>query len=288
MLNSILAVTICAPDPAAAEAAYNRYLSYETVDRNPISPQLAARWNAPRMAGRASRLMRPASGEPVFLRFVEAEPAAAYSPMKTAGWNAVELLVASPDALAETLAHSPFRIIGPPRGLSSNEAIRAMQAIGPAGELLYLTCIPPGESAYNLQSAKSEVDRAFIVVAGGQDLSAMRAFYAEHLKLPVSPPMGVRVSVLSNAYGLEAERLHDLSVVRLPASCLIELDQYPSEAWPRPCRAGELPPGIAAVALNAASLGDFEGVAIPDQPYNGRRVGLVTGAAGEIIELVAE
>jgi hypothetical protein len=289
MLTAILAITHCAPDLAAVEAAYCTYFQYRAVARAPVSAELARLWNAPRMAGRESLLLQPASGEPVFLRFVEAEAVPGYAPMRTAGWNATEILAASPDEMAARLDNSPFRIIGPPRGLSSNPAIRAMQVIGPANELLYLTSIPPGESAFGLESAKTEVDRAFIVVAGGRDLTALREWYASRLGLAVSAPVGVRISVLSNAYGaygMDAEQLHDLAVVRLPGRCLIELDQYPREAQPRPRREGELPPGMAAVSFEADSHGGHESCPIPDAPYAGRRVALLTGAAGELIELV--
>ena len=91
--------------------------------------------------------MQPESGAGVFLRFVQAAPVAGYGPMKTFGWNATEILVQDPDALAEQLADSPFKIVGSPMNLSSNENIRAMQVVGPANEVLYLTRIPPGGAA---------------------------------------------------------------------------------------------------------------------------------------------
>ena len=43
------------------------------------------------------------------------------------------------DALAAELASSPFRIIGGPADLSFSDQIRAMQVVGPAREVLYLT-----------------------------------------------------------------------------------------------------------------------------------------------------
>jgi hypothetical protein len=232
--------------------------------------------------------MQPMSREPVFLRFVQSRPIAGCAPMKSFGWNATEILVEDPDALAVKLAASPFKIIGEPRSLSSNEQIRAMQVIGPANELLYLTRIPAGESAFNLGSAKTEIDRVFIVVAGGKDLQAMREFYATTLRTPVSEPIGIRVSVLSNTYNMNPEHLHKLSVVKLPRSFLIELDEYPPGAIERPAREGELPPGMATVSFNVGSLGGFEAesIVVNETPYDGRRVAVVAGAAGELIELV--
>ena len=134
MLQSILAVTICAEDLPAVEAAYSNYLNYRVVERGTVSAALAAHWHAPAMTGRAWLLLQPASGAPVYLRFVQQTHVAGYAPLKTYGWNAAELLVQDPDALAEGLAASPFKIVGPPRNLSSNDNIRAMQVVGPAHE----------------------------------------------------------------------------------------------------------------------------------------------------------
>ena len=41
--------------------------------------------------------------------------------------------------MAAELASSPFRIIGGPADLSFSDQIRAMQVVGPAREVLYLT-----------------------------------------------------------------------------------------------------------------------------------------------------
>ena len=290
-------VTISAADLPAVETAYRDFLNYQVVQRGRISASLAESWGAPQTSGRDFLLLQPASGEPVYLRFIAAEPVAGYAALKTFGWNATEILVTDPDALADKLAASPFRIIGAPRELSAGSAIRAMQVIGPAGELLYLTRIPPDESTFGLESAKTEVDRVFIVVVGGNDLAELRQFYADKLRLSVSPPAGFRISVLSNAHGLDAEQLHQLSIAKLSSRFLIELDQYPPEAIARPCRTGELPPGVSMVSFAVDSLAIDSLEALPldfihpptsfaEPPYNGRRSAVVIGLAGELIELI--
>ena len=60
-------------------------------------------------------------------------------PYTTYGWSASELIVQDVDQLADDLADSPFEIIGPPKNLSFTDDIRAMQVLGPANEILYLT-----------------------------------------------------------------------------------------------------------------------------------------------------
>ena len=292
MLQSILAVTICAEDLAAVEAAYTQYLHYRVAARGTVSAALAAHWQAPAMTGRAWLLLQPASGARLYLRFVQQADVDGYAPLKTYGWNATEILVQDPDALAATLTDSPFKIIGPPRNLSSNDNIRAMQVLGPANELLYLTRVEPGGSIFKLGSAATAVDHVFIVVNGQPDLEAARQFYADQLRLDVTPPIGVRVSVLSKAHGLDPEELHRLAVVELRESGLIELDQYPQQASARPQRPGELPPGLALVTFGVAALEELalEFAAPPvrlcEPLYDGRRAALLRGVAGEWIELV--
>ena len=257
-----------------------------------MSEQLATLWAAPRMAGRDLLLLQPESGATVFLRFVQADPVAGYGPMKTFGWNATEILVQDPDALAEQLADSPFQILGDPMNLSSNENIRAMQVVGPANEVLYLTRIPPGGAGTNLGSAQSFVDRTFIVVLGGPQMEDLRNFYKDVLAMPVSEPFGARVRLLSRAHDLDLEYRHPLAMASLPKDFGIELDEYPATATTRPQRYGELPPGMAMVGFGIASLEPVaehvlsEPQAIDAAPYDGRRAGVVRGPAGELIELI--
>lgn len=292
MLELIAIVTLVAPELDATVAAYRDDLGYRPVANGSIEQDLATLWARPRMTGRRYAVMQPASEEPVYLRIVQGEAVPGYAAMRTFGWNANEILVQDPDDLAVALADSAFEIVGPPRNLSSSDAIRAMQVKGPAEEIVYLTRITPGASGFELGTALSRVDRTFIVVVGGPDIEALRTFYSEVLGLPVSPAQDVRMSVMSNANGLDPETLHPLAIAQLPSRFLIELDQYPREATTRPVRYQELPPGMAMVTFTVASLEPFgEHLIAPPRPvgtlpYNGSRVGLLEGPAGELIELI--
>ena len=120
----------------------------------------------------------------------------------------------------------------------------------------------------------------------------MRRFYNEVFAMPVTEPVDARISVLSNAHGLGSDIWHQLSIARLPQKFLIEIDQYPAGATTRPQRHGELPPGMAMVGFQIASLVPVKDRllapprAIETAPYDGRRVAVLTGAAGELIELI--
>jgi catechol 2,3-dioxygenase-like lactoylglutathione lyase family enzyme len=297
MLTAILAVTLSVPDLLAVEQAYSQWLGYRVVERGLVSSEVAAGWNAPLAEGRRFVVMQPSSGEPTYLRLVQSPETPGYAVMKTHGWNSNEILVEDPDALAEKLAAgSPFRIVGPPRPLGGSPTIRAMQVIGPAGELNYFTRIPADGSAKVVKTpARSFVDRTFIVVLGGPSMAELRRFYAQSFGLQVTEPSDARINVLQDAWGQGRDFVTPLALVIITPGFLIELDEYPRAAIPRPSRAGDLPPGMAIVTFAAQSLDRSGAAPLPwlaaprahsGLPYSGRRAALLEGAAGELIEIV--
>lgn len=285
-LGPIACVTFSAPDLDAVEEAYTRWLGYQVRDRTTVSDDAAAVWGAPAAAGAGMLLMGPHTGEDVFLRFVEGPAVDGYAPLMTHGWHATEIVVADVDGLEGRLAGSPFAIIGPPADLSITDKVRAMQVTGPAGEVLYLTQVKEPVPGFDLPQAGAGVERVFIVVAGGPDLGALRDFYGRALGLSSSEPAGAVVSVLSDAHGLPAEALHDLSTVQLDGACLVELDQFPASARDRPVADGALPPGMAMVSLLTDDLGGRDARALAGRVYGGRRACVCRGGAGELIELI--
>lgn len=292
MLTAIIAVTLTVSDISAVEHAYSEYLGYQVVERGQLGPELAGLWQTPALEGHDYILMHPESDEPVYLRVVQQDDVDGYAAMKTWGWNSNEILVQDTYAVHERLKDSSFTIIGEPKALSMNPEIIAMQALGPAGELIYLTRIPEGQSLFNLGSAKSFVDRTFIVVLGGADIDAMRNFYADGFGMPTTDPAPSKISVLATAYDLPPDHDFKLGIVKFPENFLIELDEYPAAAVARPQRDGELPPGIAMVSFGIEKLDDAKvellgpPVRVEQMPYNGRRVAVSRGAAGELIEII--
>jgi catechol 2,3-dioxygenase-like lactoylglutathione lyase family enzyme len=292
MLTAIVAVTLSAPDLDAAETAYAQQLHYRVVDRGAVGADLAAAWDAPLAQGRRYVVMQPDSGETTYLRIVQSPTTPGYEAMKTQGWNANEMLVQDVDALAAKLRSSAFKIVGEPRPLSSSASVRAMQVIGPAGELNYLTCIPPQGGTFIKTPAKSFVDRSFIAVVGGASLEAMRTFYQDQLGLTLTATYSAPINVLQQAWGWAADVNTRVALAQISPGFLIELDEYPANAPARPQRSGDLPPGMAMVSF---AVNDLNRLKInwqvppkvrPEAPYHGRSAGLVLGAAGEWIELI--
>ena len=90
--------------------------------------------------------------------------------------------------------------------------------------------------------AQSFVDRTFIVVLGGPDMAAMRAFYANQLGMKLTEPYASPINVINDAWKLGADYATPLALVLVSPGFAVELDQYPPAATPRPVRPGDLPP----------------------------------------------
>jgi len=288
LLGAIRAVTYAVPDLDAIERAYVETLGYAVVRRGRVGARQADAWGAPSTNGAAMRILAPASSEPVFLRFIEDAGAVGWTALTTFGWNATEFVVEDVDALARRLEGSAFRIIGAPKSLTRFPMIRAMQAIGPAGECCYFTQVGPG-SGLDLATARSFVGRVFIVVAAGPDADALFAPYAAFANA-VDPPVATPVTVISRAHGLSPDTLHRHGLVRLTEGTLVELDQYPPSARQRARSEGRLPPGMAMVTFAVDSLGDHPFIAPPtayDLAGTAGAAACLRGATGELIELAA-
>jgi len=292
MLSRIKCVTFMAPDLGAVRSAYEEFLGYQVSDEGQISSQLAEVWGAPACSDRSYILMQPEASQDFCFRFIEVIEAINYKPLTTFGWNAAELIVQDVDSLAERLVGSPFKIIGQPEDLSFSSAIRAMQVIGPAQEVLYLTQFKQKVSEFQVPDAESFVGETFIAILGGAHIAEIEDFYGRVLGVPHAPIFEAKIAILSEAFGLPVEQLHPIAALPLHNKCYIEVDQLPDEAGKRQERRDDLPPAMAMVSFETASLEQLESslvapaCRIDDAPYYGQRVGVLRGAAGELIELI--
>jgi len=293
MLESILMVTMLVTNLSVTEQAYDDYFAYETVVEGNVNENLASAWDAEAMINHPYIIMQPESGEDVYLRFIEDKEKTNYKPVGTHGWNSTEILVEDPDKLAEELDNSPFRIIGMPYDLyPTPNAPRAMQVLGPSDEMIYLTRIIPDGSGYNLGSAKSYVDRVFIMVVGGPSMEDLQEYYRETFDMPVTEASDWTIGVISRLNDLPEDTLYPLAISEFDKDFLIELDEYPETIVPREIADGHLPPSTSVVSFFVDSLDAIDVIwrekptTIEAFPYNGRKVGVTVGVAGEWIELV--
>ncbi len=294
MLGALHTVTVTTSDLGRSERLYQEYFGYRTVDRTPVAPDLAASWGAPASAGRPQVVMQPQSGAPAYLRFVEGDPVPDYAPLRSYGWNAIEIIVQDLEALNQRLLDSPFEIIGTPAVLAFDftDAISAMQVVGPAGEVLYLTHVAEDVPGLNLPQAACFVDRPFIMILGGEDLDQTTGFFSRTFGLTASPPMDGTIRVINRAYNRPPGTKTTICTIALPRQTLIELDALPPQATVRPAHADCLPPAAAIVTFEHDDLDDVPApfLAPPapraEAPYGGRRAATLKGATGELIELI--
>ncbi|MBT8444257.1 MAG: VOC family protein [Gammaproteobacteria bacterium] len=296
VLKFLTAVTYSVADLITTETAWRDHLGFRTVDSGTIADELSEAWGAPASARQPYCLMQPESGAEVYLRFVETGEPYPFGPPGHFGWCATEFLVRDPDALARRLEHSPFRRIAGPGDLFPRpRAPRAMQVLGPGDEIVYFTRILPGGSQYGMKGAQSDVDRPFIVPVGGPSLEAMQAFYCDTLGLRRLEPLAFINPIIAQTCGAPPSTIIPTAIAPLPGRrFLLEMDELPPTAVRRPRRDGHLPPGMAMVSFLTDDLDTFEAefrstpAPLQGAPYDGRRVAVITGPAGEWLELIED
>jgi hypothetical protein len=294
LLKDIEIISHCVTDLAAEVAAWTIYLDYQIIDQGSLDTALCNAWDTQADFGLAYAVLGPASRAAVYIRLIETKNRAGYWPPVTWGWNVTELLVEDPDALALQFENSPFRRTGGPGDLySSPNAPRAIQTCGPAGTTLYFTRIQPGGSRYGLHGVTSRVDRVFNIIVGGPSMEALRDFYGNTLGQRVSEPIPFVMPMAAEATGAPSDTLFPIAVTTVrPRNCIIELDEYPNTTSARPRGEGQLPGGISMVSFSVADLDTCpvtfraRPVVIDTAPYNGRRIAVIEGPAGEWLELI--
>jgi len=248
-MRLLRAATLVTPDPAATARLYESWFDYRQVETGTVPPALAESWGAPAMTGRPYSVIMPASGTPVYLRFVAGTILADYRPLRSFGWGAIEICIENVLALHETMLASPFRVIGPPKALDGAPAIWPMQVQGPDREIIFLTEIRGDEPHARLPRAACPVDCLFIAVLACGDMAATRTWFETELGLQGAPDFSLAYTMLSRAFGLSLETTHRIAVLGHRSDAFLQLDQYPAEARARTVTDGELPPGIAMVSL---------------------------------------
>lgn len=291
-MQLLRAATLTSPDIEAAVSRYEQWLGYRVVERGEVSPELALSWNTPGSGHRRYAVMQPESDAPVYLRLIEGAPHAAYLPLRTYGWAAVELCVKDVLEVNARLQGSPFEIIGPPRRLDGLPTIFPMQVRGPDQEVFFLTEIGGDLPEYDLPRAQSLIDRPFILVLACSDLRESLSWFERVVGLAPGRELELAYNVLSASFGMPADHKHRLATLAHERDCFLELDQYPAAATPRPGAASQLKPGAAIATFLHPSLESVPGPWLsPPQShegviYDGRRAGTLAAPDDSLVELV--
>ncbi|MFN8534573.1 MAG: hypothetical protein U0556_13630 [Dehalococcoidia bacterium] len=271
-----------------------------------LDSALAAAWGVD-PPGRRVVMIGAAGEDRGIVRLIEGETPPP-PPLSTYGWSSLEITVRDCDRMAELLRGRPeFRINGEPHDLKfSNDppGQRAMQAVGPAGEQLYLTQIlrqTPGSELVT-PPADATVGAVFIAVLAVPDYEAAKAFYVDVLGYNAYINGTAALSAAGREMGLPVGTIFQMGALRPMGETRIELDGYPAGAGSvRTRRPGELPPGFSLASLSVVDLDEAVarshvrgfrvlGPAVPidGSPYDGRRSATVVGGAGELVELIGD
>jgi hypothetical protein len=277
----------------AAAGRYARWLDYGVVEQGSVPADLAQAWGAPASAGRPYVVMQPASGSPVFLRFVEGDPVSGYLPIRSYGWAATEICVTDVEAVNERMiASDDFDVIGDPKPLDGFPNVKPMQVRGPDQEIVYLTEIRVDDPSSGLPKPKSLIDRPFILVLACPDLGVTAQWMADVLELEVTDPVAINYTMITLAFGLPETDKHALVIAKWDGQTFLEADQYPDGATVRPCNPGALPPGVSIVSMVHPDFARLEGhwvsppVVREGALYAGRRVGVLKTPEGALLEVM--
>ena len=291
-LGPIAVATVTVPDLDVAASAYTEWLGYEAWHDGEVSPSLAVSWLAPHAAGSRYRLVGPGRGSSGGVRLVERPRPAVASPLRVAGWRSLELAVSDVEEVRRRLESSPFEIVGEPKGLDFNPEIRAMQAVGPGGEMLYLTQTT-ANSGFDLPIASRLVDRMFIAVLSTPSIERSYAFYRERFgALGSLRTLATPLEAVNRVLDFPLDRAHPLVALQLAGKSLVEIDGHPDELIDERPPVDDLPSGLASVTFDCAELDKVASLlgessrAIDDPPYLGARAATLCGPAGERVELL--
>ncbi len=288
-LGPVLTGTLVTADFEGCVEAYVDFLSMRVVEFDRLGAALVDLWSAPGLAGARSAVLMSESGIP-WIRVIEDVSIQSAVPFKQQGWMSLEVAVQDVDRLASELKVSPFEIFRPPADLDVSEDIRAMQVIGPADEVLYLTQIKRAVPLFDIPMARCRVDHLFIPVMCCTDRDAALAFYQRFPNCSTFHFETIVTSV-NTAFGYDLDRKHQVAAVQLAGKTMIEIDQIDA-AVPRGCDNGRLPPGIAIIGIEVDSLSELgvdflsPPITLQVQPYLGRRAACCRGAGGELVELI--
>lgn len=267
----------------ASLSAYQEELGYKLVERETVSKGLAQHWQQSELEGCEMALLKPASGAPVFLRFIGVPTATPITP-KT-GWFALEICVKDVYALHKTLVSgSNFTPFAEPKPLPFTDKVVPMQCKGPRGEILYLNEVRGNLPDIDLPLAQSQVDHLFISILSANDMEESISFYEELLDIRVNERHEIPYKTINRVYGLPLETKHKLATLGVPRSVTLEIDQTPSPKQP----SEKLTEGIWMISFTVDALDKAQGkiFSVGQAPYNGAKAVTINGPSGEKVELI--
>lgn len=283
-LGPALSATLVTPDLDKSITAYCGFLNQHVHSRGYLDEATAAHLNCPALTGAPLVWLANELGEP-WLRFIEHREAASFDPFRHSGWLSLEIGVQDVDALYREIKGSSFTIIGEPADLDLSDDIRAMQVIGPGGEVLYLTQIKAVVPPFELLLARCKVDRLFISVLLTPERDQTLSVY-EQLSGNNGLKFDTKVTVINHARNLDVNQRHPLAVIQLAGENMIEIDQLDG-LEPKQYPEGTLPAGIAVISFGVSSIPEnLPSSLLLNEHQKEYKATVLTGHAGELFELI--
>lgn len=289
-LGPIKGATLVTNDLDNCVRAYCDNLQFSVVRKLTVSEQLANHWQAPELTGAKLAILASSDGND-WLRVVEDKQCLDPTPLKRHGWLSLETNVADVDAISKQINQEHFEVIGEPAYLQVSDAIKAMQVIGPAGEVSYLTQIERPVPPFELPMTDAFTGGLFIPVLATPDRDKSLDFYQQLNNADAGLKFDTKITVLNKAWDKDIEHQYPVATLQLGGNCLFEIDQLP-QATAISCRKGSLPSGISMVSCFTQNLEaiakqfNVELTVIDDEYYQGKSAAILTGSAGELIELI--
>ena len=287
-LGKIAAVTISTSDLNKMVWVYQEFLRYRVTKSGQITAKESSAWGAENLTNADYVVMQPEKSNDFSFRFIHQPDQSNYIAFKSVGWNAAELIVEDVDGLAVQLENSPFKIIGSPADLSFTKDIRAMQVMGPANEILYLTQFKNKVPEFDSPKPRCSVDQTFIVVLAGKSLDEMQGYFQANFKLPKATVIESRIRSISRVFNFPADTKYKAAALALRDQSMIELDELPKEGNNRFSLDGYLPAGISMVSFLYYESSDKLKNTYPSKLPNHllRRCSVKRGITNELIELI--
>ena len=294
-------ITVSEDRIGRAVAAYRRLFGYGIRHEGRLGESLAAAWGISD-PGRTVVVLGADGEDRGLVRFVTG-PTPPPDPYATRGWTALEITVRDTDALTEAVRSSgSFRINGEAADFAFGglpPSIRASQAIGPAGEQVYLTQVLATGTSHVRPPPGAEVGAVFVAVLLCSDPDSQLAPYVRGLGMKPAWRFEAAVEMISRQADLPLDYVYEFTILMPRGGTRVEVDRFPPDRPVRKHPEDELPPGFGLASFYTgrfeAALRAMEKAGYPPvgpvcrphpPPYDGGRCAVFTGELGEKIELI--
>ncbi|CAM3814833.1 hypothetical protein [Rheinheimera salexigens] len=289
-LGPVVGATLLCQNIDKVSQAYQNGLGYSLVSEGVLDETQIQCWNTPKLRQNKTHVLASSDGQ-AWLRLVEDANSHSHLPLKTHGWMSLETNVADVDVIRNEIDTKAFTIIGEPAYLQVSDAIKAMQVVGPANEVTYLTHIERPVPPFELPMTSARTSGLFIPVLCTPSRDDSLAFYQSINKAQAGLKFDTKITILNSAWNKDIEHQYQVATLQLDGKCLFEIDQVP-QAQPIINNEGSLPSGIAMVTCVVKNIDEIAAqfkVTITQTNnayYPGSKIIMLKGAAGELIELV--